>query len=165
MDHLVARHLVDAVQGPVLELRAHEQNTHNIRVDARLSPDLPEILGNSSQLEQVFFNIVINAEFFMLEAHGKGRLNIITEPMGDSVRATFADDGPGISPENMRRLFTPFFSTKEAGKGTGLGLSICHGIITEHGGRIWAESKPGNGSTFVIELPVLNRLKQEIEIK
>ncbi len=147
----------------ILDLRAYEQKVNNIQVDARLDPGLPEIFGNSSQLEQVFFNIVINAEFFMLEAHGKGRLTVITEKAGDFVRASFADDGPGISKDNMRRLFNPFFSTKEVGKGTGLGLSICHGIITEHGGRIWAESEPGKGTTFFIELPVHDVSEREAE--
>jgi signal transduction histidine kinase len=109
---------------------------------------------NSPQLEQVFFIIVINAEFFMLDAHRKGTLNITTEKAGNSVRALFSDDGPGISEENMRRLFTPFFTTKEVGKGTGLSLSICLGIITEHGGKIYANSEPGKGATFVIGLPV-----------
>jgi len=74
--------------------------------------------------------------------------------VGNSVRISFADDGPGISPENMRKIFTPFFTTKEVGKGTGLGLSISHGIVKDHGGRIYAESEPGKGATFIIELPV-----------
>jgi PAS domain S-box-containing protein len=147
----------------ILELRAYEQKVNNIQVDARLAPDLPEVFGNSFQLEQVFFNIIINAEFFMLAANGKGVLTIATEKVGDFVRASFTDDGPGISEENIRFLFNPFFTTKEVGKGTGLGLSICHGIITEHGGRIWAESELGKGTTFIIELPIYNRLKQEAD--
>jgi PAS domain S-box-containing protein len=138
----------------VIKLRDHEQKVNNIRVITHFASDLPQVTGNSSQLQQVFFNIVINAEFFMLEAHQKGDLTITTERIGDFVRASFADDGPGISNENMKHLFIPFFTTKEVGKGTGLGLSICHGIITEHGGRIYAESKLGKGATFVVELPV-----------
>jgi two-component system NtrC family sensor kinase len=70
------------------------------------------------------------------------------------VRASFADNGPGIPEENLGHLFDPFFTTKEVGKGTGLGLSICHGIVTEHGGRIYADSKWGEGATFSVELPV-----------
>ena len=62
--------------------------------------------------------------------------------------------GPGIDQENLDRIFDPFFTTKEVGKGTGLGLSVCHGIIAEHGGKIYARSKPGHGATFVVELPV-----------
>jgi signal transduction histidine kinase len=90
----------------------------------------------------------------MTGAHGRGKLAITTEQAGDMVRVSVTDDGPGISPENMRRLFTPFFTTKEAGKGTGLGLSICHGIVTEHGGRIHAESELGKGASFIWELPI-----------
>jgi PAS domain S-box-containing protein len=137
----------------VLELRAYEQKTNNIQVITRFASDLPKIMGNSFQLYQVFLNIIINAEFFMIEAHNKGTLTITTERIGDFVRATFADDGPGISKENMTHLFTPFFTTKEVGKGTGLGLSICHGIITEHGGRIYAGSELGKGATLIVELP------------
>ena len=137
-----------------LELRAYEQKVNNILVNVHLDSNLPQLLGNSSQLQQVFFNIIINAEFSMLEAHGKGILTITTEKVGNYVRASIADDGLGISQENMERLFTPFFTTKEVGKGTGLGLSICHGIITEHDGRIWAESELGKGARFFVELPI-----------
>ena len=99
----------------------------------------------------------------MLEANGKGVMTVITEKIGDSVRVSFIDDGPGISEENMRYLFNPFFTTKDVGKGTGLGLSICHGIITEHLGRIWAESELGQGATFVIELPIHDIAKAETD--
>jgi len=137
----------------ILELRTYEQKVNNIQVNLHLDPGLPQILCNSFKLQQVFFDIISNAEFFMLEAHGKGILTIKTEKIGNYIRASFVDDGPGISKENMRHLFTPFFTTKAVGKGTGLGLSICHGIIDEHNGRIWAESEAGKGATFVIELP------------
>ena len=65
------------------------------------------------------------------------------------------DDGPGIPEENLRRIFDPFFTTKEEGKGTGLGLSICHGIITEHNGRIYARNVVGKGASFIIDLPIV----------
>jgi CheY-like chemotaxis protein len=71
------------------------------------------------------------------------------------VQASFQDSGPGMSEETLRRIFDPFFTTKDAGEGTGLGLTISYGIIEEHGGRIWAESQPGQGTTFHIELPVV----------
>jgi len=138
----------------VLQLRSYEHRVSNIEVNTRFAPNLPEITGNGAQLQQVFINLIVNAEQAMLEAHGRGGLIITTEQMGDMVRVSFTDDGPGISPENMRKLFSPFFTTKEVGKGTGLGLSICHGIVIEHGGRIYAESEPGKGATFVVELPV-----------
>jgi len=126
----------------------------NIEVNTQLAPDLPEITADGFQLQQVFLNIIINAEHFMIDAHGRGTFSITTERVGDIIRASFTDDGPGIAKENLGHLFDPFFTTKEVGKGTGLGLSICHGIITEHGGRIYAESESGKGATFVVELPV-----------
>ncbi|MCX6003910.1 MAG: PAS domain S-box protein, partial [Chloroflexi bacterium] len=141
------------IQG-VLQLRSYEQRVSSIEISTRFAPDLPQIIGNSGQLQQVLMNIVINAEQAMTEAHGRGKLAITTEQVGDMVLVSVTDDGPGISPENMRKLFTPFFTTKEVGKGTGLGLSICHGIVTEHGGKIHAESEPGKGATFIVELPI-----------
>jgi len=138
----------------VLELRAYEQKVNNIEVNTQFAPDLPEITADGFQLQQVFLNIIINAEHFMIEAHGRGNLTIATKRLGDIIRASFTDDGPGIDKENLGHLFDPFFTTKEVGKGTGLGLSICHGIITEHGGRIYVESELGKGATFVVELPI-----------
>ena len=138
----------------VLALRAYEQKVHNIEVKADLAPDLPEITADGFKLQQVFLNIVINAEHFMTKAHGKGTLTINTKRIGDTVQASFADDGPGIPEEDLSHLFDPFFTTKEVGVGTGLGLSICHGIIAEHGGRIYAEGEVGEGATFIMELPI-----------
>ncbi|MBN1643987.1 MAG: PAS domain S-box protein [Dehalococcoidales bacterium] len=147
---------INVIIEKALEIRDYEQKNNNIEVITRFAQDLPEVMGNEFQLQQVFLNIIINAEFFMIEAHGKGVLTIVTEKAGDCVRVSFTDDGPGIPKENMKYLFSPFFTTKEVGKGTGLGLSICHGIITEHDGRIWAESESGTGACFIIELPVYN---------
>jgi two-component system NtrC family sensor kinase len=90
----------------------------------------------------------------MVEAHHKGTLTVKTENIAGFVRASVSDDGPGISADEMAYLFIPFFTTKPVGKGTGLGLSICHGIIASHDGRIYAESTPGGGATFIIELPI-----------
>ncbi len=140
----------------VLELRAYEQKVNNIQTNTQFSPDLPKTMADVFQLQQVFINIIINAEHFMGEAHRRGTFTITTERAGDIIRASFADDGPGIPKENLGHLFDPFFTTKEVGKGTGLGLSICHGIITQHGGRIYAKSELGKGATFVVELPVTN---------
>jgi PAS domain S-box-containing protein len=145
---------VNAIIEDVLRLRAYEHKVNNIEVDKRLATDLPEIMADNFQMQQVFLNIIVNAEFAMLEAHGKGKLVITTERVNGIIKVTFTDDGPGIPKENMKRIFAPFFTTKEVGKGTGLGLSICHGIVSEHGGRIYAESEFGQGATFVVELPL-----------
>lgn len=145
---------INSVIEKVLELSAHEQRVSNIKVITDFTSDLPEVLAAASQLQQVFINIIINAEQAMFTANGRGTLTITTEQSGDIVRISFTDDGPGIAPEHLGQLFDPFFTTKEAGKGTGLGLSICYGIVTDHGGKIYAESELGRGATFVIELPV-----------
>jgi two-component system NtrC family sensor kinase len=92
----------------------------------------------------------------MIEAHGRGRLVAKTQRVGNMIQISFADNGPGISEENLKMIFDPFFTTKEVGKGTGLGLSICYGIVEAHGGRIHARSKLGQGATFVVEIPILS---------
>ncbi|MFC2069925.1 nitrogen regulation protein NR(II) [Chloroflexota bacterium] len=137
----------------ILLSRAHQHGSNSIEVNTKFALDLPEVIINSSELQQVFMNIIINAEFFMIEAHKKGIFTIATEWAGPIVKVSFADDGPGIFPGNLSHLFDPFFTTKEIGKGTGLGLSICYGIISEAGGSIYAESQLGKGATFVVELP------------
>src|SRR5262249_40049487 len=105
------------------------------------------------QVQQVFLNIINNARQAMEGRQPKGSLRITSETCSQSVRITFQDNGPGISEENLSKIFDPFFTTKEVGKGTGLGLSLCYGIVKEHGGTITARCKPGEGATFVIELP------------
>jgi signal transduction histidine kinase len=155
--HAPVKQLVDinSVIEKVLSLRAYEHKVENIQVITRFAPDLPLTMADFFQLQQVFLNIIINAEHFMLEAHHRGTLTITTRRAGNSIIASFADDGPGIAKEDMVHLFDPFFTTREVGEGTGLGLSICHGIVTEHNGLLYAESELGKGATFVVELPVL----------
>ena len=138
----------------VMQLRAYSQKLDNIEVNRQFASDLPEIMTDYFQMRQVFLNLTLNAEYFMIEAHHGGSLTITTEKVNNTIKISFADDGPGITRENMSQLFIPFFTTKEVGKGTGLGLSICHGIVIEHGGKIYAESELGKGATFVLELPI-----------
>jgi signal transduction histidine kinase len=156
---------VNQVIEDVLGLRAYEHQVHNIEVVRELAAAIPEVMADYHQLQQVFVNLVVNAEHFMLEAHGRGRLTVRTQRVDDSVRACVIDVGPGIPGDTVAHVFDPFFTTKEVGKGTGLGLSICHGIVTEHGGRIWAESEEGKGATFVVELPVQGVQAREREAK
>jgi signal transduction histidine kinase len=140
----------------VLRLRAYEQKVNNIEVVKNFDPVLPEIMIDHFLIRQVFLNLIINAEYFMGESHNKGVLTITTQKADSVVTISFADDGPGIAKEDLGRIFSPFFTTKEVGKGTGLGLSICHGIVAEHGGNIQAKSQPGKGATFVVELPLIS---------
>ncbi len=83
-----------------------------------------------------------------------------TERADDGIRISFKDDGPGIAREYLARIFDPFFTTTEVGQGTGLGLTLCHRIVTEHGGRIYARSRPGKGATIIVELPIVVEEKQ-----
>ncbi|MGC8826037.1 MAG: ATP-binding protein, partial [Anaerolineae bacterium] len=147
---------LNAVIRQVIEMREHELTVGNIQVELELAEDLPVIRADPYQLQQVFFNLVPNAEQAMREAHQGGRLTVraALSPDGEWIRAEVIDDGPGIPPQNLKRIFDPFFTTKEVGKGTGLGLSVCYGIVEEHGGRIWAESEYGKGAVFIVELPV-----------
>ena len=138
----------------ILELRACQHKIRNIRVKTEFAPNLPEVTANVFQLQQVFMNIIINAEHFMAEAHDGGTLTIATRQVDHTLQVSIADDGPGISRENLSHVFDPFFTTQGVRKGTGLGLSICHGIVNEHGGHIYVESELGKGATFYVELPI-----------
>ncbi len=137
-----------------LELRSYVLRTANIEVIRDYAPDLPFLVVDAGQMQQVFLNLIVNAEYAMKEAHGRGRLLVKANQVGDRLRLEFTDDGPGISRDNLDKLFHPFFTTKDPGEGTGLGLSLSHGIIVEHGGTIFAESEEGKGATFIIDLPI-----------
>ena len=137
-----------------LELHSYRMKVNSIEVITELDPELPMTMADSHQMQQVFVNIVANAEQAMTEAHGRGKLWVRTEKLGEMIRITFTDNGPGIHKENLEHIFDPFFTTKDVGKGTGLGLSICYGIIEGHGGYIYANSRTEKGATFVIEIPI-----------
>jgi len=126
---------------------------HNIEMQSSLAADLPMTVLDPSQLERVFMNIIINAAEAM---DGKGGLVLTTrhDPGTEHIEVTFADTGPGISPENLKRVFSPFFTTKDAGHGVGLGLAISYGIVKDHGGDVRVENPPGGGARFVVRLPV-----------
>ncbi|MBM3155941.1 MAG: PAS domain S-box protein [Chloroflexi bacterium] len=138
-----------------LELSAHQMKIHNVELEVELDQNLPGTMADFHQMQQVFVNIINNAEQAMLDAHGKGKLVVRTRRYGDMIQVVFTDDGPGIAEENLKRIFDPFFTTKGVGKGTGLGLSICYGLVEAHNGRIYARSKIGEGATFVVEIPVV----------
>ena len=139
-----------------LELRTYEMRVNNIKINRELG-SIPMVIADGHQLQQVFLNIVVNAEQAINSCERGGTLTVRSKVKqvdgNDWMEIQIADDGPGIPPENINKIFDPFFTTKPVGKGTGLGLSISYGIMKEHGGAIRAESKPGNGTTFIIELP------------
>jgi two-component system NtrC family sensor kinase len=153
---------INSVLKKTLELRAYELKISNVEVNLDLAPNLPETMADPHQLQQVFLNLIVNAEHAMIDAHGKGLLRLSTKSEPGVILVFFSDDGPGIPNENLRRIFEPFFTTKAVGKGTGLGLSICQGIIGEHGGRIDVVSTIGRGTTFIIELPIQRWFAQPV---
>jgi len=112
---------------------------------------LPELWCQASQLNQVFLNLLANAAHAIEE---RGRITVRTRGEGEFVVVEIEDSGCGIPPENLKRIFDAFFTTKPVGKGTGLGLSISYGIIRKHSGRIDVSSRPGHGSTFQVFLPL-----------
>ena len=137
----------------VRSLKAYDFQLNHIEPELCLRPDMPFVMADEDQLQQVFFNIMTNAQQAMSDSQGRGHLLISGERVGDNLRLCFVDDGPGIAPDNLHNIFDPFFTTKDAGKGTGLGLNVSYGIVAEHGGQIWAKSESGRGATFFVDLP------------
>jgi len=133
----------------------HQLELNKVKLGTQLEPDLPPVHGNPNQLQQVFMNMMINAQQAM---DGKpGSLTVTSRRAADNIEIVFADTGPGISEEARQKLFEPFFTTKPAGKGTGLGLSVSFGLIEDHGGEVVVESEVGQGATFIVSLPVFQK--------
>lgn len=160
-------HLINDLVKQTLELRAYEHKTSNITVKLNLGVDLPPIMADYYQIQQVLLNMVINAEHAIAEAKRAGEITISTEGGSPFIRIIITDNGCGIGQENLDRIFDPFFTTKDVNKGTGLGLSICHGILSEHGGRIYVDTTSSQGTSFCIELPVADEsgVKPAVEVK
>ncbi|HUD71419.1 MAG TPA: ATP-binding protein, partial [Dongiaceae bacterium] len=122
-----------------------------IRIEARLAADLPPVLVDGEQIRRALVNLLDNA-VEAIGAHGSVVIEAAVDPGAGAVRLEVADDGPGIPPEDLDRLFLPYFSTKK--RGTGLGLAIVHRIVTDHAGRIRVTGNPPHGARFIIDLPV-----------
>jgi two-component system NtrC family sensor kinase len=145
-----------------LQLHEHSLRRNQVAVDFAPGTDLPPIVGDANQLIQVLLNLVTNAEQAIREVHESGRIQIRLASSGGNVVLTVEDDGVGIEPEALPKLFDPFYTTKRPGGGTGLGLSICLSIVREHGGTIQAESLPGGGSAFKVYLPIAGEIRQPV---
>jgi GAF domain-containing protein len=144
---------LESVVERVVALRQETFQANGIEVKRVIAPGVPPVWGDAQQLEQVVLNLLLNAEQALGTRGDPRRILLRLAAAGDHVRLTVSDTGPGIAPEILPRLFEPFFTTKPVGQGTGLGLSISYGIVKAHHGRIWAESPPGSGATFIVELP------------
>src|SRR5713226_2355917 len=145
-----------------LQLHDHSLRRNNIEVDFHPQGELPVVVGDANQLIQVFLNLVTNAEQAIREVRETGRIQIRTGCNGNQLTITVQDDGVGIRPEALPRIFDPFYTTKRPGGGTGLGLSICMSIIREHGGNIEAETLPAGGSAFTIYLPAASGQQPDV---
>ena len=137
--------------GNVLDMLVEKIASHGIQVVQEYSPDLPQVLADSDHITQVLLNLLLNACQAMPEG---GTLTLKLCPKGDMVELSVQDTGTGIPEDQVSKIFDPFFTTKAVGEGTGLGLTVVHGIIQENNGTIRVNSIPGQGSTFIISLPV-----------
>jgi PAS domain S-box-containing protein len=136
-----------------IDLISHQAIFHNIEIRTEIDAELPQILGDPGQLQQVFTNLLLNAADAM---QGHGKITVTSRPTlsQDGIILTFTDTGSGMPPDIQTKIFEPFFTTKAPGKGTGLGLSIVYSVIQRHGGTIEVDSAPGGGTTFTIRLPL-----------
>ncbi len=141
---------VNHVLDDTLQLLEPQLRNSRVEIIRHYGQELIPAQGNASKLQQVFMNLILNARDAMPEG---GRLTIQTRMVETSLVIDFRDSGLGIEPENIARIYDPFFTTKDIGQGTGLGLAISYGIIQEHGGRIFVESRPNEGAHFTIKLP------------
>ena len=148
---------LNQVLDDTLELRGYELRVRGIDVRREYDESLPDTMADAHQLQQVFLNLITNAEQAMEQKEGHHhRLTVRTRRSGNAIRIEVEDTGAGIPPNLIERIFNPFFTTKPTGSGTGLGLSISLGIVREHEGKIWAENaaQAGGGARFVVEIPV-----------
>jgi len=136
----------------VLSLLEHQLQGARIKIRRELAGDLPFVRGNENRIQQVFFNLILNARDAMPKG---GWLTLSTQAEDGEVILNVRDTGHGIRREDIKRIYDPFFTTKGIGRGTGLGLSVSYGIIQEHGGAIQVESVPGKGTSFRVTLPAL----------
>jgi len=142
---------LNSLMNETFSLLEHSFKAANIDVDMELDASLPATIGNGSRLQQVFMNLFVNARDAMPEG---GRLSVRTAARNSQLVVEIRDTGEGISPEAIQQIYDPFFTTKPVGKGTGLGLAVSYGIVQEHSGRIAVDSRPGEGTTFTIHLPL-----------
>ncbi len=136
-----------------VELLTHQALFHNVKFVFDLQADIPAMIGDAGQLQQVFINLIINAGTAM---NGRGKMTITSrfDPVFDKVTLQFEDTGPGIRDEIISKVFEPFFTTKGPGEGTGLGLSVAYGIIQQHGGSMSVRNVPSGGALFTVVLPL-----------
>lgn len=139
-----------------IELRRYPLRVHGITLTTELDPRLPLTWADPFQLQQVFLNLLANAEQAVVVGGAERRITVRSRRVGDRLAVAVSDSGAGIAPEHLAHIFNPFFTTKPRGIGTGLGLSISDGIVREHGGTLRVHSEPGQGALFEVSLPLVS---------
>jgi two-component system NtrC family sensor kinase len=152
---------INAMLRDTVVLLEHQMRSGRIEIQLDLTPDLPAIQGNLGKLQQVVVNLIMNAKDAMQD-RGFGRISVATEQRGGTVEIRVSDDGAGMTPEVLRRIYDPFFTTKGTPKegqrkGTGLGLAVTYGIMQEHAGKIHVQSSVGEGTEFRLEFPAADQ--------
>lgn len=146
---------VNGIIDKTLDLKKYQLQVNDIEVVRELEPDLPRTMLDFHQMQQVFLNLINNAQQAMeMVPDRRGRLRVRTSHDGMAIRVEITDNGCGITPEVVQKVFDPFFTTRQKSRGTGLGLSVSYGIVKEHGGRIEAVGREGEGATFTVEIPI-----------
>lgn len=144
---------ISNVLDDTVQLLEPQLRRNQIDIVREYDPDAPRVLGNSGKLQQVFTNLILNARDAIPQG---GRITLTTHSEDHSMVVEVNDTGIGIDPENVAKIYDPFYTTKGVGRGTGLGLAVSYGIVQEHSGHISVESAPGRGTTFRITLPTVN---------
>ena len=146
---------IHRVLDDTLQLLEPQMRSSQIEIVRNYNREVPQVFGNSGQLQQVFTNLLLNARDSIV---GGGSITLSTNSNGDdeAMVVEISDTGVGIDPENVAKIYDPFYSTKGVGRGTGLGLAVTYGIVQEHSGHISVSSAPGRGTTFRITLPTAN---------
>jgi len=145
---------IHRVLDDTLQLLEPQLRSNQIEILRNYDPDSPRVFGNSGKLQQVFTNLLLNARDSIPDG---GRITLsTTKTDDDDLLVEVADTGIGIAPENVAKIYDPFYTTKGVGRGTGLGLAVSYGIVQEHSGHISVDSLPGRGTTFRISLPTAN---------
>ena len=147
---------INRVLDDTIQLLEPQLRNTQINLERSYGENLPKTVGNATKLQQVFMNLLLNARDAMQKG---GTLTLQTQFRESAILIEIIDTGIGIAPENIAKIYDPFFTTKGVGQGTGLGLAVSYGIIQEHKGRIFVESKPGQGTQFQIKLPAVSRLQ------
>lgn len=156
---------ISQIMDKVLLIIGDRVSMAKIKVQNNIAPDLPHVLVDPLQIEQVFLNLLINANHAM---PGNGEIILAAQRLNGSIKVDITDTGDGISRKNLGKIFDPFFTTKKEGEGTGLGLAVCHSIVEHNGGSLRVTSEVGKGSTFTVILPIdkssqLRQMKKQLQ--